>query len=113
VYADGVHVIPVTAPVGSVLGQTFARFRISQQGGLTPRGFAPDGEVEDYEVLIEPPPEQFDWGDAPDGDFVPGGYPTLAINNGANHRIVQGLFLGAASTPKATASRRRWPTATT
>ncbi|MCP4709389.1 MAG: T9SS type A sorting domain-containing protein [Planctomycetes bacterium] len=35
--------------------------------------------------------EIFDWGDAPD-PF----YPTLAANNGANHAIVPGFFLGLA-----------------
>ena len=34
----------------TVVGQTFARFRISKQGGLGPEGPAPDGEVEDHEV---------------------------------------------------------------
>lgn len=33
--------------------------------------------------------EEWDWGDAPDKP-----YPTLAANNGARHRIVQGLRLG-------------------
>jgi hypothetical protein len=36
---------------------------------------------------------KLDWGDAPDGDFVPG-YPTLAINNGARHEIDPKIFLG-------------------
>ncbi len=31
---------------------TYARFRLSTQAGLTPRGIAPDGEVEDYRVTI-------------------------------------------------------------
>ncbi|MCA9061536.1 MAG: right-handed parallel beta-helix repeat-containing protein [Planctomycetaceae bacterium] len=31
---------------------TFARFRLSTQQNLTPRGLAPDGEVEDYRVRI-------------------------------------------------------------
>lgn len=42
-------------PVGPgavVTAQTFARFRISSQGGLTATGQAPDGEVEDYQVSI-------------------------------------------------------------
>ncbi|OQB28039.1 MAG: Serine-aspartate repeat-containing protein D precursor [Chloroflexi bacterium ADurb.Bin180] len=32
----------------------------------------------------------FDWGDLPDGP-----YPTLAANNGANHQIITGLYLGS------------------
>ena len=36
-------------PAGAVVtGQTFARFRLSTTGGLTPEGLAVDGEVEDY-----------------------------------------------------------------
>ncbi|MCP4676812.1 MAG: hypothetical protein GY854_15120 [Deltaproteobacteria bacterium] len=36
------------------LGDTFARFRFSSKKGLSPTGFAPDGEVEDYPVSLEP-----------------------------------------------------------
>jgi len=39
----------------------------------------------------EEPTKEFDWGDAPDQP-----YPTLAANNGANHFIAAGMFLGAA-----------------
>jgi hypothetical protein len=39
--------------------------------------------------------EHKDWGDAPDGVAAPG-YPTLAINNGANH-MVGGPWLGNAT----------------
>jgi hypothetical protein len=51
--ANGAHTITCPVPSSAVLGQTFARFRISKQGGLGPEGPAPDGEVEDYEVFIE------------------------------------------------------------
>ena len=37
-------------------GDTFARFRISSDGGLSPTGFAPDGEVEDHLVRINANP---------------------------------------------------------
>jgi hypothetical protein len=66
---DGVYSFGVMAPLGSVVGQTFARFRISSVGGLSPTGPAPDGEVEDYEVWIEE--AQRDWGDAPDWAGAP------------------------------------------
>jgi len=39
-------------PVQSALGTNNARFRLSSVGGLPPDGPAPDGEVEDYQVLI-------------------------------------------------------------
>ena len=65
--------------------QTFVRFRFSTTGTLTdgtpmqPTGEASDGEVEDYQISVIP--FETDWGDAPDS------YSTLAIHNGANHRI--------------------------
>jgi len=82
--ADGNHSVVVTAPLGSVVGQTFARFRISTAGGLPPEGPAGDGEVEDHEVFIEEEPDLWDFGDAPE---IPGspGYPTRLANNGARH----------------------------
>jgi exo-beta-1,3-glucanase (GH17 family) len=39
-------------PVAVVAPSTFSRFRFSTQAGLDYRGWAPDGEVEDYEVTI-------------------------------------------------------------
>lgn len=36
----------------AAVGDTFARFRLSSTGGLTPTGRANDGEVEDYRVTI-------------------------------------------------------------
>ncbi|MHC4676188.1 MAG: DUF7901 domain-containing protein, partial [Planctomycetota bacterium] len=68
--------------VNSIIGQTFARFRISSAGGLAPTGLAIDGEVEDLAFYIE----GRDWGDAPDDPCTPM-YPTLAANNGAVHRL--------------------------
>ncbi len=87
---NGVHIISVTPPVGSVVGQTFARFRISTAGWHSPTGGASDGEVEDHEVFIEEEPgPMLDWGDAPDPQ-----YPTLSTSTGAYHVIVAGLYLG-------------------
>jgi hypothetical protein len=59
----GIYTFPVTAPAGSVVGRTFARFRISSGGLLPPTGGAPDGEVEDLRVNIY---EQMKWLQAPD-----------------------------------------------
>jgi len=92
-YADGKHNVTVVIPVGGALGLTYARFRVSSQGPLGAGGLAPDGEVEDYAVRVEaPPPEEIDFGDAPDGAAAPG-YPTLLMNNGARH-VAVGPFLG-------------------
>jgi hypothetical protein len=73
-------------------GKTFARFRLSSGGGLSPEGGASDGEVEDYEIRVEEgsPNGELDWGDAPDKP-----YPTLAVNNGACHLITTGVYLGS------------------
>jgi hypothetical protein len=62
--------IPIFAPPGGVeYGPTYARVRCSTAAKLPPWGYAPDGEVEDYRVVILPPP--WDYGDAP----LP--YPTV------------------------------------
>lgn len=53
--ADGAILLPVTAPVLTGTGQTFARFRWSGTAGLGPRGAAVDGEVEDYTLNLLPP----------------------------------------------------------
>ena len=44
--------VPVSGSSGSQIGTSFARFRVSTAGGLTVRGLAADGEVEDYQVNI-------------------------------------------------------------
>ncbi|MDD5707582.1 MAG: GEVED domain-containing protein [Kiritimatiellae bacterium] len=87
----GTNLVGVTVPPTASNGITFARFRISQQGGLLPTGPAPEGEVEDYVLNIE----SGDWGDAPDLTPVGVGYPTLSLNGGACHVVVPGYCLGA------------------
>jgi hypothetical protein len=54
----GLNVLEVTVPSTAHAGETFARFRLSSQGGLKPTGAASDGEVEDYAVTVCP------WGGA-------------------------------------------------
>jgi hypothetical protein len=46
--ATGVHTITFTAPTAAVLGNSYARFRYSDQLDLSPTGSARAGEVEDY-----------------------------------------------------------------
>jgi len=46
--------VPATAPNVTVATSSFARFRASTAGSLTPTGLALDGEVEDYRVSIIP-----------------------------------------------------------
>jgi len=71
---SGLSAIPVTAPIGSVVGQTFARCRISSQGTGSPTGLALDGEVEDHEVTIEEEEEVlYKWSQPPE-ELGPGEY---------------------------------------
>jgi MYXO-CTERM domain-containing protein len=51
----GSNSIACSVPSTAALGMTFARFRFSSIPGLAPGGFAPDGEVEDYQVEIQCP----------------------------------------------------------
>jgi len=73
--------------------RTYARFRLCTDASYinTPAGQAPNGEVEDYTVTIEPALPDFDFGDAPDP-----GYPSLLSSNGARHVILPGLQMGLA-----------------
>jgi hypothetical protein len=64
--AGGNYSFAVTAPNSSVVGQTFARFRISTVDSLLPDGPASDGEVEDYEVYIEEEQQTYKWLQRPD-----------------------------------------------
>jgi len=89
--ADGVHVVNFVTPNAAVIGQTFARFRISRQGGLNPEGAALDGEVEDHEVTIEASPDVLKkWCQRP--DLTPEGID-IRVDNGDNlPRIVADDF---------------------
>jgi len=52
----GSNNLAVSVPNNAVTDGTFARFRFSSAGGLTPIGMAADGEVEDYRIDIAPAP---------------------------------------------------------
>ncbi len=82
----GPNVLSFVVPTAALTRDSFARFRISSKGGLSFTGFAPDGEVEDYQVTVQS--RQLDFGDAPQN------YPVLAANNGARHAILPGFHLG-------------------
>ncbi|MGR3570242.1 DUF7507 domain-containing protein [Brevirhabdus sp.] len=55
---------PVVVPIAAPLLPTFARIRWSTSAGLDSISAAPDGEVEDYAIVIKTPPDA-DRGDAP------------------------------------------------
>ncbi len=87
----GPNNIPFTVPLTGITGVSYARFRLSTILNLSYTGLAPNGEVEDYRVMILPaPPPEIDFGDAPDPL-----YPTLLASNGARHTIDQVTFLGS------------------
>ena len=46
--------VPETAPEPPTTLTTYARFRVSREGGLSPSGLALSGEVEDYALLLVP-----------------------------------------------------------
>jgi len=48
----GANGLSFTPPAATPAGSTFARFRLSQTGGLAPTGLATDGEVEDEQLTI-------------------------------------------------------------
>lgn len=48
----GTNLLTFTVPAGASQGETYARFRLSREGGLKPTGAHSDGEVEDYLVSI-------------------------------------------------------------
>ncbi|MCP4886973.1 MAG: DNRLRE domain-containing protein [Planctomycetaceae bacterium] len=48
----GENILAVSVPADSLSGQTFARFRVSEAGGLTPTGSVSNGEVEDHLVTL-------------------------------------------------------------
>ncbi|MDA1163521.1 MAG: beta-propeller fold lactonase family protein, partial [Planctomycetota bacterium] len=48
----GFSTVSFNIPNNAMSGATFARFRLSSTGGLSPTGQASDGEVEDYRVEI-------------------------------------------------------------
>jgi hypothetical protein len=71
---EGANNFTINVP-GGPTGYTYARFRISSQGVTSPNGPAPDGEVEDYRILVEIP-EVYDFGDAPEGAPA---YPDMGV----------------------------------
>ncbi|WP_239450490.1 GEVED domain-containing protein [Loktanella sp. S4079] len=82
VAGDGVIQIDVAVPTDATTDTTFARFRYSTSPGLSPTDFAPDGEVEDYSLVIAAA-DLVDRGDAP------------ASYGDPRHIIVDDIFLGA------------------
>lgn len=53
--AEGENELAILVPESAVAGTSYARFRFSSEGDLSPTGLAQDGEVEDYKVQIVTP----------------------------------------------------------
>ncbi len=86
----GDNALSFDIPATAVPGQTFARFRLSREGGYGFIGYNSDGgEVEDYALVIGRSAE-FDFGDAPDGP-----YPTTLKSDGARHLVRSDIFMGS------------------
>ncbi len=88
---DGTYPVAITPPASAVAGNTYARFRITSSSVIpsSPTGQLPDGEVEDYFVIVE---EFFEikWEQLPDlslsgthahdyGDPAAGSYTQIII----------------------------------
>lgn len=99
VLTPGSHSENITVPAAMNYGNSYARFRCSDTGGLEPTGHVTGGEVEDYLVSLQPdgtiPATAVDYGDAPDtqAGTLTGNYQTLPSDNGASH------ILGVANAP--------------
>ena len=87
---NGVHNLAVKVPDIAMQGWTFARFRISRQGGLAPEGQGADGEVEDYKVWIWRLPSQTKWVQLP--DTTPNGIDVCVDSNDGKIRHVADDF---------------------
>ncbi|MDY7095507.1 MAG: IPTL-CTERM sorting domain-containing protein [Acidobacteriota bacterium] len=83
----GANSLSFTVPCDLTEGATYARFRLSSAGGLTPSGGAADGEVEDYVLAAL----GSDFGDAPDS------YGTTEASGGPSHGVdaAQPIYLGS------------------
>ncbi len=103
------NTVVFTVPAGTTAGNAIARVRLSTAGVAGPNGLAPDGEVEDYQVAIQPagapPPPPPPPDTVPDNftfDPVQGVEPNSVVRSGeitvsginapANISIVGGQF---------------------
>ena len=94
----GTATLSVLVPIGLPYSSDIpARLRLTSLQSIGPDGFAPDGEVEDYFLSVEP---ALDFGDLPDvatgtaaGDFisVTPDYQTVLSDNGPRHLVTPGL----------------------
>ncbi|MEI6882637.1 MAG: GEVED domain-containing protein, partial [Bacteroidota bacterium] len=78
--------IPIAVPVDAVINMDLGmRIRLTTSATMSPTGFAPDGEVEDYFIQVI----GYDYGDLPET------YNTSGNDNPPNHIVSNNLKLGA------------------
>ena len=85
--APGSNSLTIFVPSNAELGGSFARFRLSTAGGLSPTGAASDGEVEDYPLEIIPAPGAGSVTVVPDPDN-PGRTMLAIVGNDFNDTII-------------------------
>jgi hypothetical protein len=89
--------MPPTAPIPTELTTTYARFRVSKDGGLGPDGLALSGEIEDYAIQLLPglPPTIEDDQAAQRSYSVSEDFLLVAEDaDGSNPNQIDGLLVG-------------------
>ncbi|MGB6042612.1 MAG: SdrD B-like domain-containing protein, partial [Pirellulales bacterium] len=81
IIARGPNTITFAVPADAKGGPTFARFRISYEFGLSPRGPTAAGEVEDYLVNINSTTTPFGTGATPLGTITDNTFDSLSITS--------------------------------
>ena len=85
--ATSATITGVVPPLSSTLNDDLGfRVRLTTDMGMSPEGAAPDGEVEDYEIMVM----GFDYGDLADAGDGEGeqDYETESGNGGPSHKII-------------------------
>ncbi len=76
---SGLNSLSISVPGSATTGATVARFRLSSAGTSDPTGLAADGEVEDYQVVIEAPSISVSKTANPTSLNEPGGSVTFTV----------------------------------
>ena len=98
----GQNNLSVAIPAGAASGTTFARFRLSSDGGLQSTGLAADGEVEDYSVSLSeanqaPVATDNNYSIEADGVLTVGASGILADDTDANGDVLSAVLVSDVS----------------
>lgn len=92
--SGGVDDIDFCAPAQLTTDLTYARFRVSWDGGLGPTGAAPDGEVEDYVLDFSPTSVDLLWFNArPEGRGITVRWETASEIDNAGFNLYRATAL--------------------